>query len=94
MVGDGGRGDAVFDMIRNSDEPLFITDVATVASRWEDADKTYKTLLAAPIRTAEVGYGMLTIDSPEAGSISQHDRGIVRVLGTLLAIAMAERDRR
>lgn len=94
-LGDQGRGDAAFKMIKSSDEPLFVRDVNDGDTPgWEDHGKSYSTFISAPIRTSEIGFGMLTIDGPIPGSISENDKGIVQVLATLLAIAMGERDRR
>ncbi len=93
--GDRGRGDAAFTMIHSHEEPLFVEDVTQgTTPGWEGSGKSYKTFISVPIRSTDTAFGMLTIDSPLPGSITENDKGIVLVLATLLAIAMAERDRR
>jgi len=93
--GDNGRGDAAFKMINSQEEPLFVEDVTQgTTPGWKGAGKIYKTFISAPIKSSEAAFGMLTIDSPASGSLSKNDKGIVLVLATLLAIAMAQRDKR
>lgn len=95
ISGDGGRGDAAFARIRDDQEPLFVRDTHDESfSGKQHAGTSYRTFISAAIRADGRAYGMLTIDAPVPGTISEHDAGIVSVLATLLGIALAERDRR
>ena len=82
--GDLGRGDAAFEML-TSGEPLFEPDAPP--------GRSYRTFIAAPIAADGRGYGMLTIDAPNVGDLSESDMSLVVVLATLLAIAFAEAER-
>lgn len=93
-LGDGGRGDAAFKMITSGGEALFVFDVDSgPTAGWKGSGSGYSTFISAPIRAGGRAYGMLAVDAPNPGDLSENDKPIVVVLATLLAIALAEADR-
>jgi hypothetical protein len=49
--------------------------------------KDYRTSLAVPIWTASGIYGMITVDSPIAGSLTPADLAIAAVVAEIVAVA-------
>lgn len=93
-LGDGGRGDAAFNMITQGSDALYIADVeAGQTEGWKGSGSGYATFITAPIRADTHAYGMLTVDAPNPGDLSENDKPILVVLATLLAIALAEAER-
>lgn len=87
VKGDGGAGDDVFDLIANR-EPELIKDTATdERTKRQPQSKHYRTFVRAPIRANGLAYGMMTVDAPNVGDLSDADKQIVEVLADLLAIA-------
>ena len=80
--GDKGRGDRAFAVLKGGDA-IFEND-------YSDEKRSYKTYLNVRIAAGDVGYGVLTVDAPVAGSLSESDLNLVSLLATLLAIANAE----
>lgn len=58
---------------------------------FEGADsKSYKTFISVPVRAGDRSYGLLTVDSPEAGSLTKVDRGYMILLAGLLGAGLAQ----
>jgi len=88
------RGDAAFGMLATG-EPCFVSnvddedEVNAAAGAYEGSRMGYKTFISAPINDAQVGYGMLTVDAPEAGVLVDTDKQLVALVADLLSIGFA-----
>lgn len=61
---------------------------------WDSARaRSYKTFISAPAIAGDKGYGMLTMDAPNAGELKQADASLLQLLATLIAAASALADR-
>lgn len=56
--------------------------------------REYATYLAVAVAAGDIGYGMLTVDAPNAGDLKQTDVVLTRIVARLLAAGLALRDRR
>ena len=84
------EGDLVFGMIRHN-QHLFCPDMATSAPPgWRiTAPQTYKSFAAVPVAAGQNAFGMLMVDSLDYGGIRRADVPLIRLLGGLLAVALA-----
>jgi hypothetical protein len=84
------EGDLVFGMIRHN-QHLFCPDLDTGAPPgWRiTAPQTYKSFAAVPVAAGQNAFGMLMVDSLDAGGIRRSDVPLIRLLGGLLAVALA-----
>ena len=83
-------GDLVFGMIRHN-QHLFCPDVAISApAGWRiTAPQTYKSFAAVPVAAGHNAFGMLMVDSLDSGGVRRADVPLIRLLGGLLAVALA-----
>jgi hypothetical protein len=86
------RGDSAFALVRAAGD-VFVPDLAaSVPSGYAGSGRDYATFISASIATQRAGgagYGMVTIDAPNAGDLVDTDRQIVILVANLLAIAFA-----
>ena len=84
------EGDLVFGMIRHN-QHLFCPDLDTGAPPgWRvTVPQTYKSFAAVPVAAGQNAFGMLMVDSLEADGIRRTDVPLIRLLGGLLAVALA-----
>jgi len=84
------EGDLVFGMIRHN-QHLFYPDLATSAPPgWRiAAPQTYRSFAAVPVAAGQNAFGMLTVDALEPDGIRRTDVPLIRLLGGLLAVALA-----
>jgi hypothetical protein len=84
------EGDLVFGMIRHN-QHLFCPDLATSAPQgWRiTAPQTYRSFAAVPVAAGSSAFGMLMVDSLDVGGIRRVDVPLIRLLGGLLAVALA-----
>ncbi len=84
------EGDLVFGMIRHN-QHLFCPDLATSAPPgWRiTAPQTYRSFAAVPVAAGHNAFGMLMIDALETDGIRRDDVPLIRLLGGLLAVALA-----
>jgi GAF domain-containing protein len=84
------EGDMVFGMIRRN-QHLFCPDLdADSPLGWRiTAPQTYKSFAAVPVAAGQNAFGMLMVDALEAGGVGRSDVPLVRLLGGLLAVALA-----
>jgi GAF domain-containing protein len=84
------EGDLVFGMIRHN-QHLFCPDVDTSAPQgWRvSAPQTYKAFAAVPVAAGQNAFGMLMVDSLDYGGVRRTDVPLIRLLGGLLAVALA-----
>lgn len=58
---------------------------------WDPKKKRdYKTFISVPVRGEEQIYGMLTVDAPNPGELSEYDEMYVRCVGLLLGSGIAQ----
>jgi len=84
------EGDLVFGMIRHN-QHLFCPDLATSAPPgWRvTAPQTYQSFAAVPVAAGHNAFGMLMVDALEPDGIRRADVPLIRLLGGLLAVALA-----
>jgi len=84
------EGDLVFGMIRRN-QHLFCPDMGTSAPPgWRiTAPQTYKSFAAVPVAAGQNAFGMLMVDSLDSGGIRRQDVPLIRLLGGMLAVALA-----
>jgi hypothetical protein len=84
------EGDLVFGMIRHN-QHLFCPDLDTSAPPgWRiTAPQTYKSFAAVPVAAGQNAFGMLMVDSLDYGGVRRTDVPLIRLLGGLLAVALA-----
>ena len=84
------EGDLVFGMIRHN-QHLFSPDLDTSAPQgWRiTAPQTYKSFAAVPVAAGQNAFGMLMVDSLDVEGIRRTDVPLIRLLGGLLAVALA-----
>src|SRR6266852_5135536 len=84
------QGDLVFGMIRHNHH-LFCPDLETSApAGWRiTAPQTYKSFAAVPVAAGQNAFGMLMVDSLDVDGIRRSDVPLIRLLGGLLAVALA-----
>ena len=84
------EGDLVLGMIRHN-QHLFCPDLDTSAPQgWRiTAPQTYKSFAAVPVAAGQNAFGMLMVDSLDYGGVRRTDVPLIRLLGGLLAVALA-----
>jgi hypothetical protein len=84
------QGDLVFGMIRHN-QHLFCPDMdASAPAGWRiAAPQTYKSFAAVPVAAGPNAFGMLMVDSLDYGGVRRTDVPLIRLLGGLLAVALA-----
>lgn len=90
------RGDQALKLVLD-DDVRFVDDVHEDATFLVDPDHPgeYRTYIACSVSSATVPFGMLTLDSSEAGDLTEADADTLHLVGALLgAILRAARPRR
>jgi GAF domain-containing protein len=90
-IADGtAEGDTVFGMIRHN-QHLYCPDLAAAPPPgWRvSAPQTYQSFAAVPVAAGGNAFGMLMVDALERDGIRRADVALIRLLGGLLAIALA-----
>jgi hypothetical protein len=83
-------GDLVFGMIRHN-QHLFYPDLdASPPPAWGAiAPQTYKSFAAVPVAAGPNAFGMLMVDTLDKDGVRRTDVPLIRLLGGLLAVALA-----
>ena len=84
------QGDLVFGMIRHN-RHLFCPDIdASPPPEWQvTAPQTYQSFAAVPVAAGQNAFGMLMVDALEKDGIRRADVPLIRLLGGLIAVALA-----
>ena len=84
------EGDLVFGMIRHN-QHLFCPDLdASPPPGWRVmAPQTYKSFAAVPVAAGQNAFGMLMVDALDKDGVRRADVPLIRLLGGLLAVALA-----
>lgn len=86
-----GRGDAVFASIETATEELvFVSDTWNIPSKQATYGENYRTFIAAPVRSKEDAYGMITLDSTQPGDLDSRDGDLLETVASVLALFFAE----
>jgi len=90
FLADDPRGAAAIALVEDNDH-LFCEDIVKKPPpNWGDSgDHSYKTFISVGVRTRSTAYGMLTVDAPTPGDLSEQDVDMLRVMGGLIALAGA-----
>lgn len=84
------EGDEVFEMIRNNEYVVRSDIEKERSSGWRTSNQSgYRSFVAVPVAAGQTAYGMLTVDAVDVGGVSEDDVQLVRLLGGLLAAALA-----
>jgi GAF domain-containing protein len=87
FAADTPEGDAALAILTPDAFSLF-GDVATDKPSWTVDGRAYRSLLAVPVITPDITYGLLTVDSTRAHDFDDSDIAVMRVLAGLLAAAL------
>jgi hypothetical protein len=87
------RGDYALQMIEEGGDCFEPDTNAAENPAYAGSGSGYEAYISASIRTDADGFGMVTVDAPQAGDLVDTDRQIVLLVADLLAIAFAEADR-
>ncbi len=84
------QGDLAFSMIRHN-QHLFCADTdAGLPPGWQvTAPQTYQSFAAVPVAAGQNAFGMLMVDALEKDGIRRADVPLIRLLGGLIAVALA-----
>ncbi|GAA4355838.1 GAF domain-containing protein [Angustibacter luteus] len=82
-------GDAVLDIVRQGDF-VFVDDVAASPMVTPTTGSGYRTVVAVAVTAGPVPLGLLTVDAPGLGDLSEDDVELVRVLANLLGAAQGQ----
>ena len=84
------QGDLVFAMIRHN-RHLFCPDIdASPPPGWQvTVPQTYQSFAAVPVAAGQNAFGMLMVDALEKDGIRRADVPLIRLLGGLIAVALA-----
>jgi hypothetical protein len=87
---DTPRGQAAIDFVLADNGPELVADVKKEnRDGWGGSGNGYRTYISAPI-VSESGYhGMLTIDAPHPGDLTQQDKRVVGLAASLLSAGFA-----
>lgn len=95
------RGEQALAIVRAGQDVLItdIDDVETasdgrvVSPDYRGSRSGYKTFISCSITNKDKPYGMVTLDAPDAGDLSDTDKQLVGLMADLLAIAFAIEER-
>lgn len=91
---DRQHDEEVFRLADGTDSVLFDDIIERPPPHFVDAGgRTYRTFMAAPVRTEDESYGFLSVDSPTARSLSDNDLGYLIFLARILGAGLALKDR-
>lgn len=84
------RGKAAIDFVLADDGAELVADVKKEKrDGWGGSGNGYRTYISAPI-VSETGYhGMLTIDAPNPGDLTQQDKRVIDLAANLLGVGFA-----
>jgi putative methionine-R-sulfoxide reductase with GAF domain len=82
-------GDTVLDLVERGDL-VFVADVEADPMITPSAPGTYRSVIAVAVTAGRQRIGMLTVDAPELGELTETDVEMVRVLANLLGSGLAQ----
>jgi hypothetical protein len=82
-------GDAVLDVVRQGDF-VFVDDVLASPMVTPTAGSNYRSVIAVAVTAGPLSMGLLTVDSPQVGDLTENDVELMRVLANLLGAAQGQ----
>ena len=84
------EGDLVFGMIRHNQHLLCEDATVSLPPGWSVAPpQTYQSFAAVPVAAGQNAFGMLMVDSLDVDGVRRQDVPLIRLLGGMLAVALA-----
>lgn len=88
------RGDKAFAVLDGKFPFVAVDDLTkTRPDEWAGSGDGYRTFVSAPIRSPGEGFGLLTMDAPEASSLPARHGPTVALFAAALGVLMAEANR-
>lgn len=85
------RGDKAFEVLAGKKPFVAVDDLAkTQPDEWKGSGDGYNTFISAPIRNSKQGFGMLTVDAPQAGTLPARHGATIALFAAALGMLMAE----
>jgi len=85
---DGGAGDRLFSMLDNPNHPImFVENTDNELPGHPPTD--YKTFISAAVAADRTIFGFLSVDAPNPGDLTKHDKDLVGLLAQILSAALA-----
>jgi hypothetical protein len=83
-------GDAAIGMVL-ADEDRLCEDILTdPPPGWDAArDRDYRTFISVSVIAGDTAYGMLTLDALDPGDLTVEDKGLLRLMAGVLAVALS-----
>ncbi len=83
-------GDAAVGMVL-ADEDRLCEDIETSPPPGWDSTKQrdYRTFISVSVIAGDTAYGMLTLDALEPGDLTAEDKGLLRLMAGILAVALS-----
>jgi hypothetical protein len=83
------RGRVAIELAKTRDATLCknVKKKKLIPTGWsDDGDTSYKTFISAGVVAPRTAYGMLTVDAPKPGDLSEYDKSVVNFLALILAL--------
>ncbi len=81
-------GQSAFEIVRRQEAALY-EDIHDSAPPGLTRSRSYRTFIAAAVLAGDESYGMLTVDAPEPGVLTDEDLEVMKVLANLLGAGLA-----
>ncbi len=83
-------GDAAIEMVLSDQDRLCEDIVVDPPPGWDSTkERDYRTFISVSVIAGDTAYGMLTLDALEPGDLSVEDKGLLRLMGGILAVALS-----
>lgn len=83
-------GDAAIGMVLADEDRRCENIVTDPPPGWDSSkERDYQTFISVSVIAGDTAYGMLTLDALEAGALSVEDKGLLRLMAGVLAVALS-----
>jgi len=83
------RGDKAFKILEEG-QPVIVRDLDSEKRRsWAGSGDGYRTFITVPITDETAGYGLITLDAPEAGLLTESDMQLLQLIAGMLSVVFA-----
>lgn len=84
------RGKAAIDFVLGDKGAELVSDVRKSGRPgWNGSGNGYRTYIAAPIVSKSGFHGMITIDAPNPGDLTHHDKRVIDLAASILSVGFA-----